>query len=117
MTVESARAWVTRVWTAFSPSVAALSLRGLKFCFRIDAKSSASTRFVAAALAGVFCSCCVAIASCPLVRRIVSRRLLDHLILQSRHQLRISQELLQRVLGADLSVHVTQQIGKLLAGL
>src|SRR6185437_10086249 len=117
-TVESAKASFTRVWTAFSTSVAARSLRGLKFRFRSVVKSSTSTSEAAPAWAEVFCSCWVAIACDPLLlSRIFVDRLFSHFLLQRRHELRVGQELLQRIFGRRLAVHVAEQVGELLARL
>ena len=92
---------MTSVCTAFSTSLAARSLRGLKFCFRSSANSSASAGAGATVVAD---SVPVARPSwIPLFRllgRALARRLLFELRLHRRHQFRIGEQFLERVFRA-----------------
>src|SRR5712675_815583 len=120
MTLVSASACSTSVLTAFSISVAARSVRGLKVCFRSEANSSASWVCVRASCWTVS----VAMTSfllrsiqyddrlwCCLLLAIVA--LLDGAVLQRLHQLRIRQQFAQLPFRGGLAVHIALQIRQL----
>src|SRR5580704_9273271 len=119
----SASACSTRVLTAFSTSVAARSVRGLKLCFSICANSSASRLSTSPSCGARAAAVSVAMAYSPIgdcVLGVIFAALtagLDGPVLQGRHQLRIGKQLTQLRFGGDLAVHVTRQIGELLTRL
>src|SRR5215470_13120730 len=120
MRLVSASACSTRVLTAFSTSVAARSVRGLKLCFSSAANSSASRVSTRASWGARALVVSVAMATLsglmdyvedlrsPLLPRFRSTTF------QGRHQLRVGQQFAQRVFCCDLAVHVALQIGQLL---
>src|SRR5882724_12541078 len=125
MTLVSASACSTSVLTAFSISVAARSVRGLKVCFRSEANSSASWVCVRASCWTVSVAmtsfllrsiqyddrlwCCLL--RCCLLLAIAA--LLDGAVLQRLHQLRIRQQFAQLTLRGGLAVHIALEIRQL----
>src|SRR5882672_1367786 len=120
MTLVSASACSTSVLTAFSISVAARSVRGLKVCFRSEANSSASWVCVRASCWTVSVAmtsfllrsiqyddrlwCCLL--RCCLLLAIAA-------LLQRLHQLRIRQQFAQLTLRGGLAVHIALEIRQL----
>src|SRR5882672_4678872 len=120
MTLVSASACSTSVLTAFSISVAARSVRGLKVCFRSEANSSASWVCVRASCWTVsvamtsFLLCSIQYDDrlwCCLLLAIAA--LLDGAVLQRLHQLRIRQQLAQLTLRGSFAVHIALQVRQL----
>src|SRR6185312_86988 len=96
---------------AFSTSVAARSLRGLKLCFKTDANSSTSA---SAPEAGVVWACVSVAIVPPLLPVVLGRRARYHSVLQGRHQLRVGQQCLELGFCAGLAIHVAEEVGELL---
>src|SRR5262245_29984990 len=119
MTVVSASACRTRVETAFSTSVAARSLRGLKLRLSRAWNSSGSRVSTTASLLVFAVSIDMGDLALFLVRLVLGRRLgaVRHAFLERLHQRRIGQKLLDLVFGGDLAVHVAHQVRELLTRL
>src|SRR6266849_11072888 len=117
--LESASACATSVLTAFSTSVAARSVRGLKLCFSSTENSSASrvsTRASSGARA-VVVSVAITTSSGYRLRSGFGFAFIARFrstVLHRFHELRVGQQFAQRVFCRDLAVHVALQVGKLL---
>src|SRR6266404_8295896 len=122
MRLVSASACSTKVLTAFSTSVAARSVRGLKLCFSSAENSSATRVSTSVSWGARACAVSVAMAilsGCGLgsgIALALAARFRSA-ALQGCHELRIAQQFAQRIFRRDLAVHVPHQIGKLLSRL
>src|SRR5215470_4213627 len=118
--LESASACSTSVLTAFSTSVAARSVRGLKLCLSSAANSSASWVSTLASWGAWAVVVSDAMATSLRFQRLRSGLACAFIArfrgttLHGRHELRVGQQFAQRVFRRDLAVHVALQVGKLL---
>src|SRR5690625_2902458 len=117
MTSASANASRTRMPIAFSTSLAARSVRGLKLCFRSSLNSSGEVVSVAVALPSAPTSVLISLTLLGCSRGAIvagSTRSFSSFapFLQGPHELGIVEKFLELVLGRDLAIHVAAQIGQ-----